>query len=92
MKADKTISIRVSNEELKTIDEYAKSRGINRSAYIIDCALKGGTNTLNIRELLNNLSCSSNIVNNMRVGDVITKDLKNDMREGLMNLWQCLKY
>ena len=90
MKASKTINLRLTSDELETIDELAKTRGITRSAYIKDCALNGGAHMLDTKTILTKVAFISNMVNDIQPVDVAGSNLKDELKKGVVDLWQCL--
>jgi len=85
----KKVTLRISEDDLYYIDQAAKNRGISRSQFLIDSALKAGTDdntspkTNNIMVHLVNLS---NLVNQIKEDE----EMKQPIQKEVLRIWQSL--
>ena len=92
MNREKVISIRVTEDELKRLDELAKEQtGGNRTAFIIQKCFRSEGDVENISLILEFMICLKSQLICLKNGDVKKKKYISDLNERIRVLWQSLK-
>ena len=92
MNREKVISIRVTEDELKRLDELAKEQtGGYRTALIIQKCLRCEGDVENISLILEFMICLKSQLICLKKGDVKKKKYISDLNERIRVLWQSLK-
>ncbi|MEE0130060.1 MAG: hypothetical protein UEL03_01520 [Clostridium sp.] len=92
MNREKVISIRVTEDELKRLDELAKEQtGGNRTAFIIQKCFRSEGDVENISLILEFMICLKSQLICLKKGDVKKKKYISDLNERIRVLWQSLK-
>ena len=92
MNREKVISIRVTEDELKRLDELAKEQtGGNRTAFIIQKCFRSEGDVENISLILEFMICLKGQLICLKKGDVKKKKYISDLNERIRVLWQSLK-
>lgn len=92
MNREKVISIRMTEDELKRLDELAKEQtGGNRTAFIIQKCFQSEGNVENISLILEFMICLKSQLICLKKGDVKKKKYISDLNERIRVLWQSLK-
>lgn len=92
MNREKVISIRVTEDELKRLDELAKEQtGGNRTAFIIQKCFRSEGDVENISLILEFMICLKSQLICLKKGDVKKKKYISDLNERIRVLWRSLK-
>lgn len=92
MNREKVISIRMTEDELKRLDELAKEQtGGNRTAFIIQKCFRSEGDVENISLILEFMICLKSQLICLKKGDVKKKKYISDLNERIRVLWQSLK-
>ena len=92
MNREKVISIRVTEDELKRLDELAKEQtGGNRTAFIIQKCFRSEGDVENISLILEFMICLKSQLICLKKGDVKKKKYISDLNERIRVLCQSLK-
>lgn len=92
MNREKVISIRMTEDELKRLDELAKEQTSgNRTAFIIQKCFRSEEDVENISLILEFMICLKSQLICLKKGDVKKKKYISDLNERIRVLWQSLK-
>ncbi len=89
MQKNKEIHFKISEDDLKFIDQAAKDRNISRSQFFIDCALSIASNTEcqpTVNKIMVHLTSLSNMVNQISNTEI----MKKPMQQEVYGIWQSL--
>lgn len=87
----KSISLRLTEEELNQLNKQAKCNHQNRTTYILNKCLPEVSNNIYSTQFINTVNRLANLVNNMKSDVPAVKEEIISLRKEVEKLWLSLK-